>query len=107
MTPPGQASEVVTMIEHPAFASLYTQELAQKGLPIEIVDLDRVPATTISIFPDEAHKDVNELNIQIPTLTAGYRIVPKLEGLTLQDVKKAFNPYKALPLSKQGNSEIQ
>jgi type III restriction enzyme len=86
---------------------LYAQELAQEGLPIEIVDLDRVPATTISIFPDEAHKNVNQLDIQIPTLTAGYRIVPKLEGLTLPDVKKAFKPYKALPLSKQGNSEIQ
>lgn len=107
MTPPGQASELVTVIEHPAFASLYAQELAQEGLPIEIVDIDRVPATTISIFPDEAHKDVNQLDIQLPTLTAGYRIVPKLEGLTLQDVKKAFKPYKALPLSKQGNSEIQ
>lgn len=86
---------------------MYAQELAQEGLPIEIVDLDRVPATTISIFPDEAHKNVNQLDIQIPTLTAGYRIVPKLEGLTLPDVKKAFKPYKALPLSKQGNSEIQ
>ena len=107
MTPPGQANELVTVIEHPAFASLYAQELAQEGLPIEIVDVDRVPVTTISIFPDEAHKDVNQLDIQIPTLTAGYRIVPKLEGLTLQDVKKAFKPYKALPLSKQGNSEIQ
>jgi type III restriction enzyme len=107
MTPPGQASELVTVIEHPAFASLYAQELAQEGLPIEIVDINRVPATTISIFPDEAHKDVNQLDIQIPTLTAGYRIVPKLEGLTLQDVKKAFKPYKPLPLSKQGSSEIQ
>ncbi|WP_353258572.1 DEAD/DEAH box helicase [Prochlorothrix hollandica] len=107
MTPPGQANELVTVIEHPAFASLYAQELAQEGLPIEIVDLDRVPPTTISIFPDEAHKDVNHLDIQIPTLTAGYRIIPQLEGLTLQDVKKAFKPYKPLPLSKQVNSEIE
>ncbi len=107
MTPPGQASELVTVIEHPAFASLYAQELAQEGLPIEIIDLDRVPATTISIFPDEVHKDVNQLDIQIPTLSAGYRIVPKLEGLTLQDIKKAFKPYKPIPLSKQGNNEIQ
>ncbi|MCY7274088.1 MAG: DEAD/DEAH box helicase family protein, partial [Phormidesmis sp. CAN_BIN44] len=107
MTPAGQANELVTVIEHPAFASLYQQELAQEGLPLEIVDLDRVPATTISIFPDEAHKDVTQLNIQIPTLSAGYRITPKLEGLTIQDVKKAFRPYKPLPLGKQGNSEIQ
>lgn len=107
MTPAGQANELVTVIEHPAFASLYQQELAQEGLPLEIVDLDRVPATTISIFPDEAHKDVNHLNIQIPTLSAGYRIVPKLEGLTIRDIKKAFKLYKPLPLGKQGNSEIQ
>jgi type III restriction enzyme len=107
MTPPGQANELVTVVEHPAFASLYQQELAQEGLPLEIVELDRVPATTISIFPDEAHKDVNALNIQIPTLSAGFRIVPKLEGLTIQDVKKAFKPYKPLPLGKQGNNEIQ
>lgn len=107
MTPAGQANELVTVIEHPAFASLYQQELAQEGLPLEIVDLDRVPATTISIFPDEAHKDVNHLNIQIPTLSAGYRIVPKLAGLTIQDIKKAFKLYKPLPLGKQGNSEIQ
>ncbi len=107
MTPPGQANELVTVVEHPAFASLYQQELAQEGLPLEIVELDRVPATTISIFPDEAHKDVNALNIQIPTLSAGFRIVPKLEGLTIQDVKEAFKPYKPLPLGKQGNNEIQ
>jgi type III restriction enzyme len=107
MTPPGQASELVTVIEHPAFASLYAQELAQEGLPIEIVDLDQVPATTISIFPDEAHKNVNQLDIQVPTLTAGYRILPKLERLTIKDVKQAFKHYKALPLSKQSDSEIQ
>jgi type III restriction enzyme len=107
MTPPGQANELVTVVEHPAFASLYQQELAQEGLPLDIVELDRVPATTISIFPDEAHKDVNALNIQIPTLSAGFRIVPKLEGLTIQDVKKAFKPYKPLPLGKQGSNEIQ
>ncbi len=98
MTPPGQANELVTVVEHPAFASLYQQELAQEGLPLEIVELDRVPATTISIFPDEAHKDVNALNIQIPTLSAGFRIVPKLEGLTIQDVKKAFKRFQPLPL---------
>jgi len=42
MTPPGQANELVTVVEHPAFASLYQQELAQEGLPLEIVELDRL-----------------------------------------------------------------
>lgn len=49
MTPPGQANEIVTVVEHPAFASLYAQELAQERLPIEVVDIDRLPKTTSSI----------------------------------------------------------
>ena len=40
-------------------ASLYAQELAQEGLPIEIVDMDPVSATAISIFLNEMHKDIN------------------------------------------------
>ncbi len=106
MTPPGQANELVTVVEHPAFASLYQQELAQEGLPLEIVELDRVPKTTISIFPDAAHKDLEALEIPIPSLSAGFRIVPKLEGLTIQDVKKAFKPYQPLPLNQSSSLSI-
>jgi type III restriction enzyme len=76
MTPPGQANELVTVVEHSAFASLYQQELAQEGLPLELVDIDRVPVTTISIFPDQARKNIDALNIQIP------RGCHHLKGLT-------------------------
>lgn len=107
MTPPGQANEVVTVVEHPAFASLYQQELEQEGLPLEIVDIGQVPRTTITIFPDEAHKDVNALDIHIPALSAGYRTLPKLEDLTLQDVKQAFKAYKKLPLGREVERELE
>lgn len=107
MTPPGQANELVTVIEHPAFASLYQQELAQEGLPLEITDVDRIPATTISIFPDEAHKDTQTLNIQLPTLSAGFRIVPQLDDLTISDIKAAFKPYSPLPLGQASQRELQ
>lgn len=108
MTPPGTqgAFELVTVVDHPAFASLYQQELAQEGLPIEIVDVDRVPATTISIFPDEARKDLRALDILVPKLTAGHRLLPRLEGLTLGDIKKEFSKYKPLPLAGKGKDEI-
>src|SRR5205807_2169155 len=99
MTPPGQASELLTVIEHPAFASLYQDQLSQEGLPIEVVEIDRVPSTTISIFPDEANKNVTELEIAIPTLSAGHRIVPTLESLSIADVRKAFTKFKPLPLA--------
>lgn len=107
MTPPGQANEIVTVVEHPAFASLYAQELAQEGLPIEVVDIDRVPKTTVSIYPDEAHKDLKVLEIEVPRLSGGYRIQVTLEGLKIDDVRKEFRKYRPLPLGTQGKTEIQ
>lgn len=106
MTPPGQAHELVTVVEHPAFASLYQQELAQEGLPIEIVDIERVPSTTISIYPAEGKKDLKALEISVPALSAGHKMLPKLEGLTMADVKKEFARYRPLPLGGKGSSEI-
>jgi type III restriction enzyme len=107
MTPPGQANEIVTVIEHPAFASLYAQELAQEGLPIEVIDIDRVPATTVSIYPDEAHKDLKELEIAVPHLSGGYSIQAILEGLKIEHVRAEFSKYKPLPLGGPGKTEIQ
>ena len=109
MTPPGaqSANEIVTVVEHPAFASLYQQELAQEGLPLEIVDIDRIPSTTISIYPDEGRKDIKALEIEVPPLTAGYRILPKLKGLSIEDVKKEFIKYKPLPFGEKGAEKIE
>jgi len=107
MTPPGQASELLTVVEHPSIASLYQTELAQEGLPIEVVEIDRVPSTTISIFPDEANKNVNALEMTIPALSGGYRIIPKLESLTIDDVRKAFKKFKPLPLAGPLKTEIE
>ena len=106
MTPPGQANELVTVIEHPAFASLYEQELEQEGLPIETIDVEKVPTTTVTIFPDEA-KDFHKLDIALPTLTAAHEIQPKLEGLTIDQVREAFRAYKALPLGSKGATEVK
>ena len=107
MTPPGQANELVTVIEHPAFASLYQQELSQEGVPIEVVDADRVPPTTVTIFPDVERKDAQELDILIPRLSAAHEIVPRLEDLTIEDVRRAFASYKKLPLAEERKEEIQ
>ncbi|MGA2172613.1 MAG: DEAD/DEAH box helicase family protein [Sedimentisphaerales bacterium] len=106
ITPPGGANELVTVVDHPAFASLYQQELAQEGLPIEIIDVDRIPATTVSIYPDEARKDIRKLDIAVPPLSPGHRIIPSLKGLTIEDVKKEFSKYKPLPLGSKGATEI-
>ena len=106
MTPPGQANELVTVVEHPAFTSLYEQELEQEGLPIEVFDTDSVPATSISIFPDE-DKDWDALDIVIPSLSAAHEIQPRLEGLSIEDVKDAFRPYTPLPLGDKGAAKVK
>jgi type III restriction enzyme len=107
MTPIGQANEIVAVVEHDAFAALYREELAQEGLPIEVVDVDRVPATTISIFPDAAHKDVSALEIEVPRLSAATRTLPVLAPIAEAEVREAFKPYKRLPLTEKGVVEMQ
>jgi type III restriction enzyme len=106
ITPPGGANEIVTVVDHPSFASLYQQELAQEGLPIELVDVDEIPRTTVSIYPDEARKDTKALEILVPRLSSGHRIVPTVEDITLEEVREAFKPYKPLPLAGAVKTEI-
>lgn len=105
MTPPGQANELVTVIEHPAFASLYEQELEQEGLPLEVMAAEDVPATTVTIFPDQS-KNFDVLDIALPALTAAHEIKPKLEGLNIDHVRERFRPLKPLPLGNKGASEL-
>ncbi len=107
MTPPGQANEVVTVVEHEAFARLYREELAQEGLEIETVDVENVPTTTISIFPDSTHKNVEELDIAIPRLRAGNQTLAVLGPITEAEVRTAFAKYPALPIGEAGLDEVQ
>ena len=107
MTPPGAAAELVTVVEHPAFVSLYQQELEQQGLFIETIDVDRIPKTTVTIYPDKENKDCAALDIVIPSVSAGFSRRPALEGLTLEDVRKRFERYQPLPLGEVRSERIE
>jgi type III restriction enzyme len=85
MTPPGEAAELVTVVEHPAFVSLYAQELEQEGLFIETIDVEHIPKTTVTIFPDKEHKDFAALDIVLPEVSGGFSRTASLEGLTLEE----------------------
>ncbi len=109
MTPPGAnvgVAEVVTVVEHPAFASLYREQLSQEGLQIEEVEVDDIPTTTVTIYVDKEKKDVASLDLELPSLTAGFLRVPKLE-LTIDDVRKAFSRYPPLKLGEARTEEIK
>ena len=106
MTPPGEAAELVTVVEHPAFVSLYAQELEQQGLFIETIDVDHIPKTTVTIFPDKEHKDFAALDIVLPEVSGGFSRTASLEGLTLEDVRKQFARYRPLPVGEVRSEEI-
>lgn len=110
MTSPGstQPAEVVTVVEHRAFAELYRGELSQEGLPIEVVDVEQVPRTTVTIYPDAAKKDLDALDLLLPRLSPAYRIRPTLEDLSFEEIHAEFRRhFKALPLGTPVEEEIR
>ncbi|GAP22633.1 DEAD/DEAH box helicase family protein [Leptolinea tardivitalis] len=107
MTLPGQALETVTVVEHEAFTKMYQEQLDQEGLPIEIVDTDQVPRTTVSIFPDELNKDLQALNIILPGISPAYTIINNLDGLSYEEIKAASARYPKLLFSGLRREEIE
>ena len=109
MIQPGQgdAAEVVTVVEHKAFLDLYRDELSQEGLPIEVVNIEDVPRTTVTIYPDAANKDLSTLELLIPRLSQAYRIEPRLDDLRFEEVRDAFSQqFKPLPLGAPQDQDI-
>lgn len=110
MTPPGpgQPAEVVSVVEHASFIGLYEEQLSQEGVPLEVVDIDKVPRTTVTIYPD-ASKDLNKLDLVIPRLSPGYSTASSLEGLTFDAVRDAFGRagFKPLPLGAPTKTDIK
>ena len=107
MTSTADTVELVTVVEHNAFVSLYQQELSQEGLPVEVVDVDKVPKSTVTIYPDIENKDIKALDLVMPEVSGGYTRIPKLENLTIEDVRKEFSKYNPLPLSSKRPEEIR
>lgn len=110
MTVPGKsgAHEIVTVVEHPAFAHLYDQELAQEGLFVDVVDVDEIPRNTVSVFPSP-EKDLKALEIEIPVLEAGYGTVPSLPPVGFAEVRDAFrrSRLESLPVGEKAPRELE
>jgi len=106
MTPCGQANEIVAVIEHEAFARLYREELAQEGLQIESIEVEHVPSTTVSIYPDPK-KDATALEIAIPRLTAGNKVIPVLGPISEAEVAEKWKPFSPLPIGGRGPDDVQ
>jgi type III restriction enzyme len=106
MTFPGGSAEILTVIEHPVFISLYEQQLGEEGVYPTVSDVDDIPKITVSIYPDGEHKDLDKLDILLPTITPAYTRIPKLDSLTVEDVRTQFSALKPLALKEQSQDEI-
>ena len=104
MTYPGGPSEILTVVEHPVFVSLYEEELGKEGVYPTGVEVDKVPTITVSIFPDGEHKDLTELDMVIPAISPAYTRIPKIDGLTVEDVKARFSSLTPLKLREESSA---
>lgn len=102
---PGGVVETVTVIDHPAFAELYREELEQEGVIPEIGDAEKPQKTTVDIFVDPK-RDTSKLDIVLPQLSAGVKRKPMLDAPTMADVKAAFAKLKKLPLDTKTEAVI-
>ena len=105
MTPPGQALETVTVVEHPAFVRLYQDELEQESAFLPDIPVEFVPRTTVSIFPDPK-KDWDKLKIAYPALTDAYRVVSTLDTISIDEVKAALSKLSKLELGQPREVEL-
>jgi hypothetical protein len=95
----------VTVIDRPAIAELYREELEQEGVIPEFVDPDTPQRTTVDIFVD-AKKDSSKLDIVLPQLSAGVKRKPMLDAPTMADVKTGFANLQKLPLDTKTDRVI-
>jgi type III restriction enzyme len=93
-------------IEHPVFISLYEKQLGEEGVYPTVANVDEIPKITVSIFPDGEHKDLSKLDLLLPTVSPAYTRIPKLDGLTVEDVKRQFSGLKPFALKEQSQDEI-
>ncbi len=109
MTPPGElgVAETVTVIEHRSFVSLYEDELGQEGLPIVVADTDELESTTLTIYPDSEHKDLDGLDLMLPRLGYAHQVDNELKEISFEDVRKRFLPLGPLELGQASARDVK
>jgi type III restriction enzyme len=108
MFPLGDTPEMVTVVHHPAFRKLYEEELAQEGLDIAFLPIEKVVKQTVTIFVDEQNKPVKELDIELPIISDSIETTSILSGLTNQEIQDYFDShFRVLPVGKQSEGPIE
>ena len=104
MTVTGGPAELLSVVEHESFVKLYQEELGEEGLDIEVMEPEEVPKTTVTIYPDE-RKDLDALDIVIPTLSPGVRQTLEFTPPEWEDVTRLSAGLTPLPLAGEVRSD--
>ncbi|MBW1741312.1 MAG: DEAD/DEAH box helicase family protein, partial [Deltaproteobacteria bacterium] len=108
MIPLGEIPEMVTVVHHPAFRKLYEEELAQEGLDIAVLPVREVYKQTVTIFVDHKNKPVEDLEIEIPTVTDSIETTAELPDLSLDEVRDYFKKhFQPLPVGKRKEGPVE
>lgn len=108
MFPQSDTPEMVTVIEHPAFRKLYEEELAQEGLNIAVLPIREAFSQTVTIFVDHDKKPVDNLEIEIPSVSDAIETSAELQGLTFDDIRDYFRAnFRPLPIGKKKDGPIE
>lgn len=108
MIPLGDVPETVTVVHHPAFRKLYEEELAQEGLDIAVLPIHKALKETVTIFVDREHKDIDELELEIPLVSDAIETTTTLDGLTFDEIRQYFHAhFTPLPIGNKKDGPIE
>jgi type III restriction enzyme len=109
MWPMGDTPELLTVVHHPAFRKLYEDELAQEGLDIAVLPIEKAFKQTVTVFVDTEKKPVPELEIEVPQVTDALESSAELQGLTIDEVRDYFHArgFQPLPIGKKKEGLIE
>lgn len=108
MLPSGEVPEKVVVVHHPAFRSLYEQELQQEGLDIAVLPVRGVFKDTVTIFVDHGNKAVEELEIEVPLISDAIETTAELKGLKPEEVWERFAQlgWPKLPINERASDKV-
>lgn len=108
MFPLGETPEIVTVVHHPAFRKLYEEELAQEGLDIAFLPIEKIVKQTVTIFVDDQNKPIKDLEIELPQISDSVETTAELKDLTIQEVQEYFDShFRVLPVGKKKEGPIE
>ncbi|MEO0248552.1 MAG: DEAD/DEAH box helicase family protein, partial [candidate division WOR-3 bacterium] len=108
MMPLGDTPEKVVVVHHPAFRTLYEDELAQEGVDIAYMPIREVFKQTVTIFVDREKKPVDELELEVPLISDAFTTTAELGELTFEEVRDYFRShFQPLPIGEKREEPVE